>query len=261
MATAMAHGFLQAGLANSNSLIASDITETARQQFTKTTGAQAVASNHDVVQQSQIIILAIKPQQIETVLSELNGTILPTQLVISIVAGIPLKTLTQFLGENCRLARVMPNSPCLLGAGASAFSLNDAATPEDCKQVQQLLATVGIAEQVPETLLDAITGLSGSGPAYIYQVIEALSDGGVRMGLPRELATKFAAQTVLGAATMVLETGEHPGVLKDAVTSPGGTTIAGLHALEQGGLRNSLITAVQAATNRSQELGQSSPPA
>jgi len=154
------------------------------------------------------------------------------------------------------MIRVMPNTPCLVKQGASAFARGGQASTEDAQLVETLLSTVGIAFEVPESQLDAVTGLSGSGPAYIYQVIEALSDGGVRVGLPRHIATQLAAQTVKGAAEMVLQTGEHPGTLKDAVTSPGGTTIAGIHALEAGGLRNSLMNAVSAATNRSIELGK-----
>jgi len=152
----------------------------------------------------------------------------------------------------------MPNTPCLIGSAACGFAVGGAATDADAQLVQRMLETVGVAMQVPEKLLDAVTGLSGSGPAYVYQFIEALSDGGVRMGLPRDAATRLAAQTVLGAARMVLETGQHPGMLKDAVTSPGGTTIAGLHALEQAGLRAAVMNAVQAATERSIQLGQSS---
>jgi pyrroline-5-carboxylate reductase len=150
----------------------------------------------------------------------------------------------------------MPNTPCLVGASASAYSPGDKATAEDIDVVDRLLNAVGRALRVPESLLDAVTGLSGSGPAFVYLIIEALSDGGVRVGLPRDVATVLAAQTVLGAAKMVLETGAHPGALKDMVASPGGTTIAGLHALERGGLRAALMDAVEAATRRATELGK-----
>jgi pyrroline-5-carboxylate reductase len=150
----------------------------------------------------------------------------------------------------------MPNTPCLVGASASGYSPGPTATEEDVALVDRLLNAVGRAFRLPESFLDAVTGLSSSGPAFVYVMIEALSDGGVRVGLPREVSTALAAQTVLGAAKMVLETGLHPGVLKDMVTSPGGTTIAGLHALERGRVRAALMDAVEAATRRSVELGQ-----
>src|SRR5205085_2493770 len=168
---------------------------------------------------------------------------------------VTLKQLEQGLGRR-RVVRVMPNTPCLVGASASGYSPADGATSEDVALVDRLLNAVGKAFRLPEHLLDAVTGLSGSGPAFVYLVIEALSDGGVRVGLPREVATALAAQTVLGAARMILETGTHPAVLKDMVASPGGTTIAGLHALEGGGLRVALMDAVAAAAQRSAELGQ-----
>jgi pyrroline-5-carboxylate reductase len=192
------------------------------------------------------------------VMGDLRDGLRPDQLIVSIAAGISLKTLADGLGSGCRIIRVMPNTPCLVGCGASAYSRGPHATEQDAQLVQRLLSNVGTAVEVPEKLLDAVTGLSGSGPAYVYQIIEALSDGGVRMGLPRETATRLAAQTVLGAAQMVLSTGQHPGALKDAVTSPGGTTIAGLHALERGGLRGTLMDAVEAATQRAKELSVSS---
>ena len=188
----------------------------------------------------------------------LQRHVTPNQLVASIAAGVALKTLCDTLGDETRIIRVMPNTPCLVGASAAAFSVGGTAGEEDSALVERMLSLVGIAFPVAEQLLDAVTGLSGSGPAFVYQIIEALSDGGVKVGLPRDIALKLSAQTVLGAAKMVLETGEHPAALKDAVASPGGTTIAGLHALEIGGLRGCLINAVEAATIRSRELGHSS---
>jgi pyrroline-5-carboxylate reductase len=178
-------------------------------------------------------------------------------LLVSVAAGVSLQAIGDRLGvPGARLVRVMPNTPCLVGASASAYCPSAGATPEDCRLVDRLFNAVGRAVPVPEKLLDAVTGLSGSGPAFVFVIIEALSDGGVRMGLPRDLATQLAAQTVLGSAKLLLESGLHPGVLKDMVASPAGTTIAGLHALERGGLRAALIDAVEAATRRSAELGK-----
>lgn len=258
MATALARGLIAARFTSADKIVASDVFAEARKQFADETKARAVDSNLEVVDSSEIVVLAVKPQQMSGVLAELKTIISPQHLVISIAAGVPIKTLAAGLGEQTRIVRVMPNTPCLVGSSASGFAIGGAATAQDKGLVEQLLSAVGVAVAVDEKLLDAVTGLSGSGPAYVYQIIEALSDGGVRVGLPRDVATKLAAQTVLGGAKMVLETGEHPGVLKDAVTSPGGTTIAGLHALERGGLRAALINAVEAATNRSKELGQMS---
>ena len=167
-----------------------------------------------------------------------------------------VRSLADGLGSDRRLVRVMPNTPCLVGASASGYSPGEAATPDDVALVDRLLNAVGRAFRLPENLLDAVTGLSGSGPAFVYVMIEALSDGGVRVGLPRDVATALAAQTVFGSAKMVLETGQHPGALKDMVTSPGGTTIDGLHELEKGRVRAALMNAVRAATNKSKELGQ-----
>jgi pyrroline-5-carboxylate reductase len=178
-------------------------------------------------------------------------------LLISIAAGVPIAKLEAGLGGKARVIRVMPNTPALLGASATAYALGKSASPEDAALAQKLFAAVGIAFAVKESLLDAVTGLSGSGPAYVYLMIEGLSDGGVAAGLPRDIATKLAAQTVLGSASMVLETGMHPGALKDMVTSPGGTTIEGIHELEKGKVRGSLMNAVRAATDKSKKLGQS----
>jgi len=254
MATALARGFQRAGLVIAEQLVAVDVSAPAAQRFQDETKAATVRSIGDVAQQANVLFLAVKPQHANDVLAALAPSLTPKHLVVSIAAGITLATLTKALGGMARIIRVMPNTPCLIGAGASAFARGGNATGDDAALVQQLLTAVGLAFEVPERLLDAVTGLSGSGPAYAYVIIEALSDGGVRMGLPRDLAMQLAAQTLAGAAQMVLSTGQHPGALKDAVTSPGGTTIAGLHALEQGGLRGTLIDAVQSATERAHEL-------
>jgi pyrroline-5-carboxylate reductase len=256
MATALARGWLRAGLIRANGCRASDPLPQARQAFTSETGCPAVTDNGEVVAGSDLLVLAVKPQSMAALMEEIRP-LLKTRLVVSIAAGITLRQLAEGLGSGCRLVRVMPNTPCLLGASASAYSPGDNATADDIALVDRLLNAVGVAFRLPEQLLDAVTGLSGSGPAFVYLMIEALSDGGVRVGLPREVATALAAQTVLGAAKMVLETQTHPGVLKDMVASPGGTTIAGLHALERGGVRGALMDAVEAATRRARELGQS----
>lgn len=255
MATALGQGFARAGLVQPQGLMASDPSDEARQRFAQATGGRATADNLEVARQADVLLLAVKPQQLVRVAAELKGKIGPEQLVVSIAAGIRLSVLADGLGAGVRLVRVMPNTPCLVGRGACGYCLGTAARPEDGPLVEQLLRSVGIAVEVDEKLLDAVTGLSGSGPAFVYVIIEALSDGGVRMGLPRKVAVQLAAQTVLGAAEMVLVTGDHPGVLKDRVASPGGTTIAGLQALEEGGLRAALMAAVEAATKRSLELG------
>jgi len=257
MATALARGWLSAGLVASDRAVASDPLAEARQAFQEITGMRALADNRQVVAASDVLVVAVKPQSLGALLTEIRATVGPRHLVVSIVAGATLRQLADGLGNDRRLVRVMPNTPCLVGASASAFAPGEAATAEDVLFVERLLNAVGRAFRLPERLLDAVTGLSGSGPAFVYVMIEALSDGGVRMGLPRDVATVLAAQTVLGAAKMVLETEMHTGVLKDMVASPGGTTIAGLHALERGGLRAALMDAVEAATKRAAELGKS----
>ncbi len=256
MASALAKGFIGAKLVEPAQVIAYDVYPEAAYKLHQETGSQIASSTADVLAKSRFIWLAVKPQQMKTVLDELAPHLTTDHLVVSIASGVSLKALWQGLGHDRRIVRVMPNTPCLMGAGASAYSLGDRATPADGERVGKFLSATGIALPVPEKLLDAVTGLSGSGPAYVYQFIEALSDGGVRMGLPRDIATKLAAQTVLGGAKMVLESGLHPGALKDAVTSPGGTTIAGLHELERGALRGTVMNAVEAATRRSEELGK-----
>jgi len=256
MATALARGWLTAGLASADRLLASDPVPQARQAFHSETGLPATADNREVVAGSDLLVLAVKPQTMACLLAEVRPLVTARHLVVSIAAGITLRQLAEGLGPDRRLIRVMPNTPCLVGASAAGYSPGEAATPDDVALVDRLLNTVGRAFRLSEPLLDAVTGLSGSGPAFVAVVIEALADGGVRMGLPRDVAAALAAQTVFGSAKLLLETGMHPAALKDMVSSPGGTTIAGLHALERGGLRAALIDAVEAATVRCLELGK-----
>ncbi len=257
MATALAQGFARAGLTDGSRLCAADPVAEAVTHFTEATGGAIASDNRDLVQRSDVVFLAVKPQQMAAVLDDVALELVPGKLIVSIAAGVSLATMEKRLGLQARVVRVMPNTPCLVGRGACGFCLGAAAEEGDAALVEQLLSSVGLAFRVPEKLMDAVTGLSGSGPAFVYTMIEALSDGGVRMGLPRNISTALAAQTVAGAAEMVLTTGEHTGTLKDRVTSPGGTTIAGIQALEEGGLRAALMGAVEAATERSAELGRS----
>jgi pyrroline-5-carboxylate reductase len=255
MATALAKGWIDAGLVKPDGCHASDPIADARDKFQKVTGGIAKSDNRAVVDASDILVLAVKPQTMPALLKEISGNVGEKHVIISIAAGITLRQLGDGLLANYRTLRVMPNTPCLLGLSAAGFAAGPGAKPEDAALVETLFNAVGKAFAMPENLLDAVTGLSGSGPAFVYVMIEAMADGGVRMGLPRDAALALAAQTVLGAAKMVLETKQHPGQLKDAVTSPGGTTIAGLHALERGGFRASIMDAIEAATLRSKELG------
>jgi len=255
MATALGQGFVTAGLVPAKNLLGSDPSAEARERFAAATSAQTITDNESLVQRSDVVLLAVKPHLLEPVCTALHEKVGREKLVISVAAGVRLDAIAAWLGEDVRLVRVMPNTPCLVGHGACGFCLGDKATDDDAKVVEQLLGSVGLAYRVEERLLDAVTGLSGSGPAFVYIIIEALSDAGVKMGLPRDIATALAAQTLRGAAEMVSVTGDHPGQLKDKVTSPGGTTIAGIAALEAGGLRAALIAAVETATRRAIELG------
>ena len=256
MASAMASGFAAAEESIAPAAIRFyDPAEASQQRFCeRVSGAQALDSPQSVIAESDIVFLAIKPQVMPVVLPQIADNIDESMLVVSIAAGVSLNTISGSLGST-RIIRVMPNTPCLVGVSASVFSPADGVTDDDCVVLGQLLNSTGLAYQLDEKYLDAVTGLSGSGPAYIYNIIEALSDGGVAMGLPREIATRLAAQTVKGAAEMVLETGLHPGTLKDQVTSPGGTTIAGLRAMKDRGVSGAMMAAVEAATKRSRELG------
>jgi len=254
MGSALLRGLLEAKRFRPDDIVVFDIDPARRRGSARDMGVKVARDNVEVVESAATIILAVKPNVVPDVLSEIAEAATPEKLFISIAAGVRIREIESALPAGCRVVRVMPNTPCLVRRGASAFALGSNATDADAATVGKILEAVGMCEQVSEELMDAVTGLSGSGPAYVFVFIEALADGGVRMGLSRKTALQLAAQTVLGAAQMVIETGEHPGKLKDDVASPGGTTIAGLHALEKGGFRAAVIGAVEAATKRSKEL-------
>jgi len=258
MATALAKAWADAGLLDVKHSLAGEPNPTARQTFTDATGLRAVPTNAEAVQGCRVLVLAVKPQVLAAALGEVRGHLTERHLVVSIAAGVTIAQLAGHLGSATRIVRVMPNTPCLVGASATGYAAGPAALPDDAAVVAKLFGSVGVALAVPEGQLDAVTGVSGSGPAYVYVMIEALADGGVRAGLPRDTALKLAAQTVFGAAKMVLETGTHPAALKDAVASPGGTTIAALYALERGAFRATVMSAVEAAAARAAELGKKS---
>jgi len=254
MAEALMKGVMSTGLYSAGEIVASEIYETRRKYVSDTLKVDVYDNNEKVVKESKFIVLSVKPQNVGEVLGSLKGCLTKDHLVMSIAAGVTLETLES--SAPCRFVRVMPNQPCMVLASASAFSRGSKATDKDCAAVDKVLKAVGISYEVKEDLLDAVTGLSGSGPAYAYMIIDALSDGGVLMGLPRDISTKLAAQTLLGAAKTILETGEQPGKMKDIICSPGGTTIEAVKMLEIFGLRAALINAVETATNKSKELGK-----
>lgn len=253
MATALAKGFITSGLVHIDDVKAYDINTVSSQNFTKSTGAETMDSIERLIEFADVVVLAVKPIHVASVLDSIRH-INKCFLLISIAAGITTSMIECGVNKNVRVVRVMPNTPALVGCGASAFCLGKTALEKDCQITKKLLSAIGISYQVSENQMDAVTGLSGSGPAFVYMIIEAMSDGGVAAGLPRNISTNLAAQTVLGAAKMVLETGLHPGELKDRVTSPAGTTIAGVQKLEDAGVRAAFIQAVRTATERSCEM-------
>ncbi|MBF0627374.1 MAG: pyrroline-5-carboxylate reductase [Magnetococcales bacterium] len=255
MASALIHGLTRAGVAPDR-LCAADPSESQRRQLTERYAIRVSASNIEAVQGADVVVVAVKPGVVATVLDEISPALKPGALILSIAAGITLATLAARLPGGQPLVRVMPNTPALVGAGISAILPSPTTPPGQRLLARQIMEAVGLVEGIDqEALMDGVTALSGSGPAYVYLIAEALSDGGVASGLPRALADRLAIRTLLGAAKLLEETGLHPGVLKNQVTSPGGTTIAGLEALEKGGVRAAMMAAVQAACHRSRELG------
>ncbi|MEX1044869.1 MAG: pyrroline-5-carboxylate reductase [Chthoniobacterales bacterium] len=254
MASALIQGVLAAKVCEPADVVVHDRVAEPAEVLGTESGIRVVRSNREVATASDVIVLCVKPEDALAAVTEAGGD-LDGKLLVSIVAGVTIESLREAAGPRCRVVRVMPNTAALVQKGASAYAAGAGVTEDDLAVVENIFTSVGRAFAVKEDLLDAVTGLSGSGPAYVYLFIEALADGGVQMGLPRDLATKLAVQTVAGAAEMVSETMMHPALLREMVTSPGGTTIAGLAELERGGVRFAVMDAVRAATLRARELG------
>ncbi len=256
MGEALIAGITQSGLLNSREILffepRSDRSEFLQRKFS----VSPTASNQDLVNQAPTLILAVKPQSVPEVLLELAPRVTSHHLLISICAGVPLDYIQSFFAHPIRMVRAMPNTPALIQKGATALSPSPVAKPEDLSAAEAIFQAVGITAVVKESQMDAVTGLSGSGPAYIFAVIEALAAGGVKEGLSQDVALALTTQTVLGAAHLIQVTAKHPATLRDQVCTPGGTTMAGLYAMEEGGFRLALMNAVIAATGRSKELGE-----
>ncbi|CAJ0583502.1 unnamed protein product, partial [Mesorhabditis spiculigera] len=261
MAQALARGLINSGrIAPENIIASSPKTDYQLLDQCKSMGLTTTHDNTEVVHKSGVVFLAVKPINVPKVTSEIAPSISREHLLVSIAMGITIRNMEALLPSKSRVVRVMPNTPSVVRAGASGFAMGSACRDGDGDLVRELLSTVGFAVELPEAWIDPVTGLSGSGPSYMFSVIEGLADGGVKVGLPRELAIKLAAHTLLGAAKMVLETGIHPAQLKDDVQSPGGSSIYGMHKLENGNLKGILIDAVEAATNRSRATGDKALP-
>jgi pyrroline-5-carboxylate reductase len=256
MAGALIKGLLHGKVVPAERIVASDVKGERLEHLHTSHGIRTTTDNHALLREADVVVLAVKPQVIDKVLTEVGPDVRSDQLVVSVAAGVPIEALEGRLPRGSRVIRAMPNTPATVQAGATAIAGGSHAHEDDLRIARELFEAVGRVVVLDESLLDAVTGLSGSGPAYTMLIIEALADGGVKVGLHRDTALLLAAQTVFGSARLLLETGEHPGRLKDMVTSPGGTAIAGLHTLESGALRKTLIDAVEAATKRAAELGE-----
>lgn len=256
MGSALGRGLVQAQAAEPSAIVFSDPHSAHLKSLQDQLGVLSAPSNAEAAEAADIVVLAVKPFNVRPVLQEIQGVVTARKLVLSIAAGVRIADIEAALPSDVPVVRAMPNSAAQVNAGACALSAGTCATEAHLQDAMAIFSSVGTAVVVPEHLLDAVTALSGSGPAYVYLMIEALVDGGVKVGLPREIAHQLAAQTVLGSARMVLETGQHPAQLKDMVATPGGTTITALAALEHSGVRAALIDAVEKACNRAKELGR-----
>jgi pyrroline-5-carboxylate reductase len=256
MAEALIRGVLKAELVRPGDVVATDIRPERPEYLARELGIRTAPNSAAALEYGRLAVVAVKPQDVGGLLAEVSPLLGSDHVLVSIAAGVTLARLEQGLRPGTRVVRVMPNTPALIGAGMAAVSPGHHAGPEDGELVRQMMSAVGQAVMLPEYQLDAVTALSASGPAFVAIFVEGLIDAGVRVGLPRDVATLLTLQTVLGTTRMIQETERHPAVMKEMVTSPGGTTIAGVHALERGGMRAALIDAIVAATERSKELGK-----
>jgi len=258
MGAALVRGIVRGGALGPAQITVSDVDTSRAAALARETGVRVSADNARLAGESEFVVMAVKPNTVQAVMEEISGSLSSQQSLVSIAAGVTLSSLSGWLaqGVSPALMRAMPNTPALVGAGAIAVAAGAGVTEERLERLKQLLGAVGEVVVVEEGMMDAVTGLSGSGPAFVFVMIEALADGGVAAGLPRAVALKLAAQTVFGAGKLVVESGQHPGALKDMVASPGGTTIAGLAELEKAGFRGVVLSAVKAAANRSRELSR-----
>lgn len=256
MGSAMIGGILSSSLASTDRIIASAHTSATLEKIKSAFSIQVTLSNEQVAECSDILFLAVKPGKFSDIIPPIADCIKTDCIIVSIAAGKTIHEIETAFGRKIKLVRAMPNTPALVGESMSALCANESVTPEELTLIQEIFNSFGRCEVVSESLMDAVVGVSGSSPAYVYLLIEAMADAAVADGMPRPQAYKFAAQSVYGAAKMVLETGEHPGVLKDAVCSPGGTTIEAVAALEQGGFRSSVITAQRACSQKSRDMSQ-----
>ena len=255
--SALVRRFVNTKTVKNDSIIIYDINEKRLKDVSEELNVEMASDNLELVKRSRCILVALIPQVINKVLSEISKVISEDQILISIAAGVSLEKISKIINKPIALIRIMTNTPAIIGAAATAIASNEFVNEKDLIFTKKLFKSVGLVVELDEMHLDAVTGLSGSGPAYIFIIIEALADGGVKMGLPRDISQKLAAHTVMGSAKLLLETGKHPGELKDMVATPGGTTITAIHEIESAKLRATLIRAVEAATLRSKTLGTS----
>jgi pyrroline-5-carboxylate reductase len=255
MGGVLVHGMITHNIQAAADITVADVDGIRLEELREAYGIKITRDTEEAVKKAQVVILAVKPQNMAEALRDISGAMTLSKLIISIAAGIPIKFIEERLKKGAHIIRTMPNTPALIGEGMTALAAGRFVSDGEMAMAQEIFDAVGMTVIIKEDLMDAVTGLSGSGPAYAFTIIEALADGGVQMGLPRDIALKLAAQTLLGAAKLVLTSDKHTGQLRDMVTSPGGTTIAGIRALEEGKLRSTLMAAVEAATLRSKALG------